>query len=204
MLHQKPLLTLSLNSFIKIYALDTAKQFVEVNRRLQQSGGYNFYRNLETSVRAHIKGKSSDEIEYILNSASRPDEVIYNKLAYEAFYKKFGKTKKISEFDKDSVLRLANGALGIRVCPTFMVESASGMSVYHFWTPQTPSMDAGRASIGCFILREAFRKSAPNYDYKIFDTVQKKVYGKISNTASVAVESLSRTIASWLEQSHGI
>lgn len=192
-----PVLSLSLNAFIRIYAMDPARQISEVLRRMQQNGGYDFYRNLNLAIQAYINQKSHDEIEYILNNSSRPDEVSYNKAAFNSFIKKFGKKKKIFTFDKKGSVRLADGKILINVSPNFMVESAGVMSVYHIWATQNPKIDKLKANGACYLMQQAFKKSAPNYDYKFFDSVSEKIYSGTSNTAALAVSSVAENIAKW-------
>lgn len=192
-----PTLTLSLNAFIRIYSMDTARQIAEVARRMQPSAGYDFYRSLNMAIQAHIAQKSQDELDYILNKSSRPGEVSYNKAAFSTFISKFGKKKKIYKFEKKGSLSLADGRLVIRVSPQFMVENAGVMSVYHVWAMQNPQMDKARASCACYILQEAFKKTAPNYEYKLFDAVSGKVYSGTNNTAALAVDSVAENMAKW-------
>ncbi|WP_425645893.1 hypothetical protein [Agrobacterium leguminum] len=177
--------------------MDTARQIAEVARRMQPSAGYNFYRSLNMAIQAHIDQKSQDEIDYILNKSSSPGEVSYNKSAFNKFIERFGKKKKIYSFEKKGSFSLASGKLLIRVSPQFMVENAGVMTVYHVWTMQNPQMDKARASCACYILQEAFKKTAPNYEYKLFDAVSGKVYSGTNNTAALAVESVAENIAKW-------
>ncbi len=192
-----PTLKLSLNAFIRIYSMDTARQIAEVARRMQPSAGYDFYRSLNMAIQAHIDKKSQDEVDYILNKSLRPGEVSYNKTAFSIFIAKFGKKKKIYKFEKKGSVSLADGRLVIRVAPQFMVENAGVMSVYHVWSMQNPPMDKARANCACYILQEAFKKTAPNYQYKLFDAVSGKVYSGTSNTAALAVDSVAENMVKW-------
>lgn len=196
-----PLLSLSLNSFVRIYAMDPARQISEVLRRVQQSSGYDFYRTLNLAIAAHINSKSQDEIAYILNNASRPDEISYNKAAFDSFDKKFGSKKKLTRFEKKGSVKLADGKIVINVSPSFMVETSASMDVYHIWAIQNPKMDKSKANCACYLMEQAFKKSAPNYQYKLFDATSSKTYSGSSNTTGLAVSSVADNMAKWIENS---
>ncbi|WHA42957.1 hypothetical protein [Agrobacterium larrymoorei] len=196
-----PLLSLSLNSFIRIYAMDPARQISEVLRRVQQSSGYDFYRTMNLAITARINSKSQDEIAYILNASSRPDEISYNKAAYDAFEKKFGSKKKLTTFEKKGSVKLADGKIVINVMPSFMVETSASMDVYHIWAIQNPKMDKSKANCACYVMEQAFKKSAPNYRYKLFDATSSKTYSGSSNTTGLAVSSVADNMAKWIENS---
>ncbi|MCQ2005262.1 hypothetical protein [Rhizobium sp. NRK18] len=181
--------------------MDPARQISEVLRRIQSSAGYDFYRNLHLAIAAHIQEKSKDEIDYILNSSSRPDEISYNKAAFDSFNVKFGKKTKISLFEKKGQLKLADGKILVRVSPSFMLETPNGMDVYHIWPIQNPKLDKSKANCGCYIMQQAFKKISPNYTYKIFDSTLGKVYSGTSNTAPLAVNSIAQNMANWIENS---
>jgi len=194
----KPDISLSLNSFIKIYAMDMHLQMAEVNRRVQQNGGYDFYRILNSAIRAFIEGRTRDEIDYILNSSSRPQEISYNKMAFEAFEERFGKKiKKLSTFDKKGKILLADKKVEISVYPNFLMETNDGIEVYNVWAMQSPAMSAHMGSIGCYLAKEAFRKTSSNYKFKFFDAVGKKVYSNILNSTPELVNRMASNIAHW-------
>ena len=189
----KPILTFSLNAFLKIYSMEAAKQIVEISRRMQGDGsGYDYYKSFSAAVRAHADKKSTDEVAYILESASRPDEVSYNKAAFLSFKKRFGNKKTLEKFEKVGRIKLANGQLEIRSIPLISFESSGTMSVVHFWCSQQPPMDKSKASIACHILQKSFEKSAPNFKYCIFDTVKDRLYSGSDNTASQAVDATAQ------------
>lgn len=190
----KPFLTLSLNTFVRYYAMDTSKLVAEVYRRMQQAGGYDFYRILNEAIRAKIKRRSDDEILSILNSSSNVNEVSHNRAAYEVFVEKFGKKKGLSEFEKKGQVKLADGQLQILVAPTFSVENASGLTVYHVWATQSIAIDRAIAGVSVHLMQRAFQKTAPNYEYKLFDAVEGKQYSTVNNTTQQAVEICARNI----------
>lgn len=194
MLEQKAILTINLNTFIRYYSIDPSKLVGEVGRRMQQTGGYDFYRTLAEAIKAHIRGATDDEIQFILGGASSPSEVSYNKSAYEMFMKKFGKKRSLSEFDKKGRVRLCGGELVVVTSPIFSVETISEFSVFNVWAAQNPVLDRARAAVGVYLMQQAFKRSAPNYQYKVFDAVSGKTYGSVNNATAQAVEQVSKSI----------
>lgn len=192
----KTLLRFNLNAFLKLYSLDPARQIAEIARRLQSdAGGYDYYRTFHSAVEAHLAEKSADEVAYILSSASRPDEISYNNAAFQAFVKRFGKNKSIESFEKIGKLKLAKGAVEVRSSPSFTFEKGGVLSVVHFWSSQQPPLDKSKANIACYILQKSFEKSAPNYKYCIFDTVNSRLYSGTNNTAALAVDTTASVFA---------
>lgn len=192
----KTLLRFNLNAFLKLYALDPARQIAEIGRRLQSdAGGYDYYRTFHAAVQAHLTKKSTDEVSYILSSASRPDEISYNKAAFDSYLRRFGKVTSLETFDKVGKLKLAKGAIEIRSTPSFSMERAGVLSVVHFWSSQHPPLDKSKANIACYILEKSFEKTAPNYKYSLFDTVNSRLYSGTNNTAALAVDTTASVLA---------
>lgn len=189
----------SLNSFIRLYAMDMAKQMAEVYKRLQQGGGYDFYRNLNLAIKAYIDGKTDDEIEYILNNASKPTEITYNKIGFESFKSKFGsKRKRLSTFDKSASVKLASGGLRISCSPSFTLETPAGLETYHVWASQSPEVNAHMGALACHLSREAFRRTSySNHSFRLFDAVGNRSYSKIFNNTALISETLSRQVIDW-------
>ncbi len=189
-----PIIRLSLNTFIRYYSIDPSKLVGEISRRMQSVGGYDYYNTLADAVCAKASGATQDEIEYILGRSSNPSEVAHNKAAYEAFECKFGKKKGLGVFEKKDEVKMCGGQLLILVNPLFYIETAKSFEVYNIWATQKPTLDRARAGVGVHLMKEAFRKSAPNYQYKMFDAVDGKTYSAVNNTIPQAVESVARSI----------
>lgn len=193
-------MNISLNAFIKLFALDMPKQMAEISRRVQQSGsGYDFYKTLNSAIKAYIDNKTQDEVDFILNSPSNPAEASLNRLAFESFEKRFGKKrKKLDIFDKKQKLFLENKAISIFVAPTFTLETSEGIEVYHIWATQSIVVNKHMGGMGCYICQEAFRKtSSSNYKFKFFDAVGEKVFSKYYNTTPALVSKTASDIAHW-------
>jgi hypothetical protein len=189
-----PILTLSLNTFIRYYSIDHSKMIGEVSRRMQQSGGYDFYRLLNEAIKAKIRGATDDETRFILGGTSNPSEESYNKAAFDMFMSKYGKKRGLTDFDKKGRVKLCDGELVILVSPQFAIEAASGFSVFNVWAAQNPELDRTRASVGVYLMQQAFRKTAPNYDYKMFNAVDGKTYSAINNTIPQAIQNVAQTV----------
>ena len=196
-----PVLTLSLNTFIRYYSIDHSKLIGEVSRRMLQSGGYDFYRLLTEAIKAKIRGATEDEIRFILGGTTNPSEESYNKSAYEVFMSKYGKKRGLTDFDKKGRVNLCNGELVVLVSPQFAIEATSGFSVFGVWAAQNPVLDRARAGVGVYLMQQAFRRTAPNYDYKIFDAVSGRTFSKVNNTIPQAIQNVARTIVSLAKNS---
>ncbi|MDE4276606.1 hypothetical protein PXK58_20025 [Phaeobacter gallaeciensis] len=194
MLTKKALLTINVNTFIRYYSIDPSKLVGEVSRRMQQPGGYDYYRLLSDAIKAKIENASDDEIQLILSGSSNPSEVSYNRSAYEVFVSKFGKKKNISIFEKKGQVKLLDGELVIVASPAFSHQTANEFSVYNIWAAQNPPLDRARAAVGVYLLQQAFKKSVPNYQYKVFDAVTGKTYGAVNNATAQAVGQVAKTI----------
>ena len=188
------IITLSLNTFIRYYSLDPSKLVAEVSRRMQSSGGYDYYNILADAVRAKTSGATEDEIEYILNRSSNPSEVAHNRAAYEMFNERFGRKRGLSAFDKTGRLRFCDGKLMIVVKPLFSIESARSFDVYNIWATQKPELDRARAGVGVHLMNVAFSRTAPNFDYKMFNAVDGKTYSTVNNTVPQAISTIAENI----------
>lgn len=164
---------------------------------MAQPGGYDYYRTLTEAIRAKIRGKTEDEIQHILNSSSRPTEVIYNKAAYNKFVAKFGSKRTLEEFEKRGQVSLADGDVAIRVAPIFSITSSGTLNAFHVWASQNPKLDKRKANAGNYLISQAFRRTAPNYKYSIFDAVEGKSYSGFGNNTGIAVDAVARNIANY-------
>ena len=188
------ILTLSLNTFIRYYSMDTSKLVAEVSRRVQSSGGYDYYNILADAVRAKASGATGDEIEYILNRSSNPSEAAHNRAAYEIFDAKFGRKRGLGVFERKGRVRMCSGQLIILVNPLFSIESTRSFDVYNIWATQKPDLDRARAGVGVHLMNVAFSRSAPNYNYKMFSAVNGKSYATVNNTTPQAITAIAQTI----------
>lgn len=188
------ILTLSLNTFIRYYSLDPSKLVAEVSRRMQTSGGYDYYNILADAVKAKISGASEDEIEYILNRSSNPSEVAHNRAAFERFEEKFGRKRGLGVFERRGHVPLCNGKLVVLVKPLFSIETTRSFDVYNIWATQKPELDRARAGVGVHLMNLAFSRTAPNYNYKVFDAVNGKSYSTVNNTTPQAITTVAQNI----------
>lgn len=183
---------MTLNAFLRVYNLDASRQISEISRRMQQSGGYDFYRIVNDAIRAKISGASEDEINYILNSSSNLSEVSYNKAAFNIFVEKFGNKRGLSVFKDKRKLKLADGQLVVTVSPTFSHQTTNSLLTYHVWATQLPAMDRSLAGIGVYIIHQAFRNS--NGEFRLFDAVGASTFGTSNNLAARAAEMTAKRL----------
>ena len=188
------ILTLNLNTFIRYYSLDPAKLVAEVSRRMQSSGGYDYYNILADAVRAKASGKTEDEIEYILNRSSNPSEVAHNRAAYVMFDEKFGRKRGLSVFERKGRVRMCDGRLIILVNPLFSIEWSASLISYNIWAAQKPEPNRARAGVGVHLMNVAFSRTAPNYNYKMFNAVDGKTYSTVNNTTPQAISTIAQNI----------
>ncbi|WP_425080054.1 hypothetical protein [Ruegeria denitrificans] len=188
------ILTLSLNTFIRYYSLDPSKLVAEVSRRMQSSGGYDYYNILADAVRAKASGATEDEIEYILNRSSNPSEIAHNRAAYEMFDEKFGRKRGLGVFERKGRVRMCDGRLVVLVNPLFSIESSRSFDVYNIWATQKPELDRARAGVGVHLMNVAFSRTAPNYNYKMFNAVDGKTYSTVNNTTPQAITTIAQNI----------
>lgn len=183
---------MTLNSFLRVYSLDASRQISEISRRMQQSGGYDYYRIVNEAIRAKINGSSNDEINYILNSSSNPSEISHNKAAFSVFEEKFGSKRGLEVFKEKRYFKLADGLLSITVSPTFSHQTTTALTVYHVWATQVPPMDRTLAGVGLHVIRQAFKRS--NGEFKFFDAVGGTIFNTTSNLSARAVEMTAKRI----------
>jgi hypothetical protein len=161
---------------------------------MQSSGGYDFYNILADAVRAKASGSTDDEIEFILNRSSNLSEAAHNRAAYERFDTKFGRKRGLDVFERKGRIRMCDGKVLIVVKPLFSIESTRGFEVYNIWATQKPELDRARAGVGVHLMNVAFSRSAPNYDYKMFNAVDGKTYATVNNTIPQAISSVAQDI----------
>jgi hypothetical protein len=190
------ILSLNLNTFIRYYSLDPSKRMAEVSRRMQNRSGYDYYHILAKAVEAKASGATADEIEYILNNTSNPSESSHNRAAYQKFFEKFGRKRGLDLFERKGSVKLCGGQLIIYVNPLFSVQSSKGFDVYSIWASQTLSLDRARAGVGVHLMNVAFRKIAPNYNYKMFSASDGKIYSAVNNTTPKAIDEIALSIVS--------
>jgi hypothetical protein len=161
---------------------------------MQSSGGYDYYNILADAVRAKALGKTEDEIDYILNRSSNPSEIAHNRAAYLMFDEKFGRKRGLSVFEKKGRVRMCDGRLIILVNPLFSIASTRSFDVYNIWAAQKPELNRARAGVGVHLMNVAFSRTAPNYNYKMFNAVDGKAYSTVNNTTPQAISAIAQNI----------
>ena len=89
---------------------------------------------------------------------------------------------------------MCGGSLTIVANPLFSIETARGFDVYNIWATQKPDLDRARAGVGVYLMKRAFSRTAPNYNYRMFNAVDGKSYSTINNATPQAVNTVAQTI----------
>ena len=192
------MLQFSLNTFIKICLLDTGKKIPEIQKKLGDEGGYDFYNSFQRATRAKLGGKSSEEAKALISSLSNETERKYNSALFEQVQKKFGSIRSIEPVKSKKKLSFKNHQLEIVVDPLFMFEKSGVRKVVSVWGTKSPELSQRYAAVACFIMRETYKNTAlANAVFHFYDGLQDKTYSEkqIGNNTSLVLNSDVRTIA---------
>ena len=172
------MITFSLNTFIKICLLDTGGRISEIQKRLSGAGGYDFYKPLQQSVRAHCKGDEK-RIAEILAAPTNSVERSHNKAAFAAFAKKFGKKKSTEAVKQRKMLKFSSAGIAIAIDPLFEISKADSRQVFCLWPTQKPALTQKYGAVACHLMRRAFSNgSLANASFHFADIVAARVYSE--------------------------
>lgn len=169
------LLTFSLNTFIKICLLDTGGRISEIQKRLTSSGGYDFYKPLQKSVRAHCSGET-EQVDKILTAPTSATERKHNKTAYDRFYNKFGAVRTLGSLKQPKQVKFEKAGIAISVDPLFEMTKGGVQQTYCLWPTQAPPLTQKYGAVACHIMRIAYASgSLANSSFFFADLVSSKV-----------------------------
>lgn len=152
------MITFSLNTFIKISLLDTGGRISEVQKRLNGSGGYDFYKPLQNAIRAHSSGQASKALS-ILETPKNETERKHNKAAFDVFLSKFGTIKSLTAVKNPKQLKFPSAGIAISVDPLFEISKSGTRQVYSLWPTQNPPLTQKYGAVACHIMRLAYANS---------------------------------------------
>lgn len=181
------MLTFSLNTFLKLCLLNTGDRISEVQKRLSGPGGYNFYRPLQSSVRAHCKGQY-EEAQDILDAPANRSEREHNRAAYENFDAKFGSIRSLEALDLGKNLDFPEHSVSIFVDPLFEYTKAGARQAFCLWPTSSPEMTQRYGAVACYIMRRTFTTGPlANCSFNFSDLVSNRNYSErqISNNTSL-------------------
>jgi len=188
----------SLSPFIKICMSDTGEQISDVQKKINSSDGYDYYRTLKSAIKGHIAGLEPEDISMILESGSSPAERSYNTSAYNVFVSKFGKSKSISTVQMPKKHEFFKSGIEIIFDPLFSIETTKGISTYSIWANKSPALSQKYGAVACYLQREAYKNTAlSNSTFFFVDLTKGNAYSEkqITNNTSAIARSDFRKIA---------
>ena len=172
------MIVFSLNTFVKICLLDTGGRISEIQKRLNGSGGYDFYKPLQNAVRAHSSGRHV-KASQILAAPSNEIERKRNNLAFAAFDARFGALRSIQSVKSPKKLDFPNSGISILVDPLFEISKSGIRQVYSLWPTQSPPLTQKYGAVACQIMREAYSKTGlANASFLFSDIVSNRIYSE--------------------------
>lgn len=148
------MITFSLNAFIKLCLLDTGDQITEIQKRLNNSSGYDYYRTLNKAVRSY-SGNRDANIEVTLNSPRNSVERDRNKKAFNIFKNKFGSSRNLYALDQRKNLRFSQAGISISVDPLFEITKQDVRQMYCLWPTKAPQLTQKYGAVACHVMRRA-------------------------------------------------
>ena len=172
------LINFSMNTFIKICLLDTGGRISEIQKQLQSSGGYDFYKPLQKAVRAHCSG-NHDEVKDVLEAPSNDIERLNNRTAYDAFETKFGSNKTLEALLEPKKLEFPDAGISITASPLFELTKSGTRQIYSLWPTKSPDLTQRYGAVACHLMRTAYSSaSLGNGAFFYADLVGNRVYSE--------------------------
>jgi hypothetical protein len=191
-----------MNTFIKICLLDTGGRISEIQKRLNSTGGYDFYKPLSGAVRAHCD-RDYDEVEDILNAPSNDVERNHNRFAFNKFSDKFGSKTSLEKITKSKKIMFDASDISITVGPLFEIEKSGDRQIYCLWPTQKPPLSQRYGAVACHLMRRAFaNETLGNGSFYFADLVSNKVYSEkqISNNTALILKADAQSIGNLIKE----
>lgn len=170
-------ITLSLNSFVKLYNAPRSSFRPQVEKLIYSNGGFNYYNYAQRAIKAHINKRPQDEIDVIFESIDLPNTKEENLRVYNNYLSRFKNKKNVSLAHKRKKLNLGN--VSVLADPLFSHESKDIENYYHVWYSKYPLMSQEVYGVGLHILNRAYKGS--NAKFHFFDCRNGKVYSKYNS-----------------------
>lgn len=196
------MITFSLNTFIKISLLDTGGRISEIQRRLAGPGGYDFYKPLQSAVRAYSSGDKEGATRAI-EAPTKLTERKYNASAFETFKSKYGSRKSLQPLENSGTLTFPDAGISISVDPLFEFSKAGVRRTYCLWPTQNPPLTQKYGAVACFIMRKAFASSAlANSSFYFSDLVSDRTYSEkqVSDNTKLILAADANSIGALLKE----
>lgn len=196
------LLNFTMNSFIKISLLDTGGRISEIQKRLNSTNGYDFYKPLQSSVRAHCNG-GYDQANEILANPTNETERKYNLAAFEKFRDKFGSARSLEAVTLSQKLNFPDAGISISVAPLFEFSKSGVRQIFSLWPTQKPQLTQRYGAVSCHLMRRAFSNSAlGNGSFYFADLVSNRVYSEkqITNNTNLILQADVNSIGTLVKE----
>lgn len=168
----------SLNTFIKICLLDTGGRISEIQKRLNGSGGYDFYKPFQKAVRAHCSGEIH-KVGAILKSPKNSVERKRNSEAFQEFNTKFGSIQSLLAISQPKLVKFPEAGISVSIDPLFEANRSGGRHVYSIWLTQKPALSQRYGAVACHLMRRAYAQSQfANCSFFYTDLVSNRSYSE--------------------------
>lgn len=153
-------LRINVNTFVKIAALNTSKQFSEIDKLVNSNGGYDFYHSLKATIRNMVSNEDLQRDYNIIGSLSNQVERSHNESAAECF-EKWVLRKKRTYFCESERKSIYFRAFDIEIwCePIFISLEDNTLSANLIWATKTPSLNPVYAGMAIYLAKEIFSAS---------------------------------------------
>lgn len=180
--------TFSLSTFIKISLLSTGERIAEIQKKLDDADGYDFYNSMTKAIRAKANAESQATLDRILASPSRDIERTYNTAAFNSFETKFGSKRSLERLSTKAHLFAPDRSFRITVDPLFRIMEKNVATAFCVWPSKSPALTQRYGAVACYIMRQALQSSAmANSQFGFFDATSNKKYSErqVSNNTNL-------------------
>jgi hypothetical protein len=191
----------SLQTFIKLCLMDTGGRISEIQKKLEATGGYDFYNSFQRATRIFCEDKKSEKPTKILAAPVKEAERKHNNDAFEAFKAKFGSSKSLEPIKKQRIYIPDGANFEISIDPLFSIEKSGVKYAYLPWTMQKPELSQKYAAVACFVMRQAYKSTnLSNWQFNIYDLTKGKAYteSQINEYTPKILNTDARTISTML------
>jgi hypothetical protein len=182
--------------------MDTGSRIAEIQKRLNNDGGYDFYKPLQNAVRTHCRGETL-AVDDILAAPTNDTEQKHNKEAFEKFKSKFGSIKTLDAVKDRKALTFHDFEISITIDPLFECTKSGGRQIYSLWPTQKPKLTQRYGAVACHIMRQAYTSEAlGNGSFYFADLVGNKVYSEkqITENTALILASDARSIGTLIKE----
>lgn len=172
---------ISFTTFIKVSLLPTTQgKFGTLQRMLNGSGGYDFYKRMKLAAREVARGESSSQdILAQLETIKRPAERKHNVIVASNFVEWWESIDGASACKDrpNGTYKRPGMVFGIRLAPELAYELGGTVYVTYLWATALPKLSRQAAGAGLYLLREELAAGEFKNDrFQIRDLRAKKTW----------------------------